>query len=77
MRRFVPIGILAVLAVAGCSDSTQVVTFVDGHGRVCTAAVLVDSDGDREATTMDCEYPPEGRVPGPTEFQEFPRQPEG
>lgn len=72
-----PAAVAAGLALlAGCSqngDSTEIVTFTDEHGRVCTGAVVVDSeDGDREVTALDCEYPPEGRKPGPPGYRDLP-----
>ncbi|MGW5639061.1 hypothetical protein, partial [Streptomyces sp. NPDC003832] len=56
----------ALLLLAGCSpptDYSEIVTFTDEHGRVCTAAVIVDqeqSEGDDyEISSIDCDYPPE------------------
>ena len=64
------------LLVTGCSqpsDYSEIVTFTDEHGRACTAAVVVDEDdGDREISTIDCEYPPQGREPGPTKYNRLP-----
>jgi hypothetical protein len=71
----------ALLLLAACSqpaaDRTEIVTFTDEHGRACTGSVVVDSeDGDREIVALDCEYPPEGRTPGPTRYQPVP-EPQG
>ncbi|WP_240662519.1 hypothetical protein OG946_29755 [Streptomyces sp. NBC_01808] len=70
------------LLVAGCTDpptdSSEIVTFTDGHGRVCTGSVVVDreqSEGtDYEITGLDCEYPPEGRSPGPDSYRPLPQR---
>jgi major membrane immunogen (membrane-anchored lipoprotein) len=73
----VPLGVAvaATLALTACSqsDRTEVATFTDEHGRVCTAAVVVDSeDGDREVQSLDCDYPPEGVTPGPSGYTDLP-----
>ncbi|WP_461007266.1 hypothetical protein [Streptomyces capparidis] len=72
---------VAVLVLAGCgtpTDYSEIVTFTDEHGRVCTAAVLVDQEenegDDYEITSIDCEYPPEGRTPGPTRYRPLPER---
>ncbi|MBV7698878.1 hypothetical protein [Streptomyces sp. TRM70350] len=72
----------AALLLAGCStaptDYSEVVTFTDGHGRVCTAAVVVDQEQnqgrDYEISSLDCDYPPEGRTPGPTGYSPLPER---
>ena len=68
--------LVTAVAVAGCSqpsDYSEIVTFTDEHGRVCTGAVVVDEDdGDREISTIDCEYPPQGTEPGPTRYTRMP-----
>ncbi|WP_221349485.1 YgdI/YgdR family lipoprotein [Streptomyces beigongshangae] len=67
------------LVLAGCgtpTDTSEIVTFTDEHGRVCTAAVIVDKEqnegDDYEVSSLDCEYPPEGRTPGPTRYSPLP-----
>ncbi|SFB98911.1 hypothetical protein [Streptomyces aidingensis] len=63
------LAVAGVLALAGCArnDRSEIVTFTDEHGRVCTGAVVIDGDdGDREMAALDCEYPPEGVEPGPS-----------
>jgi hypothetical protein len=63
----------AAVLLAGCADKTEVVTFTDEHGRVCTALVVDDGgDGDREPTAIDCEYPPPSRSPGPATVKPLP-----
>ncbi|MER6678185.1 hypothetical protein [Streptomyces sp. NPDC000983] len=69
----------ALLLLAGCSpptDYSEIVTFTDEHGRVCTAAVIVDqeqSEGDDyEISSIDCDYPPEGKSPGATRYSPLP-----
>ncbi len=48
-----------MVVLAGCADRSEVVTWTDEHGRVCTGVGVVDSDdGDREVTSIDCDYPP-------------------
>jgi hypothetical protein len=71
----------AVLVLAGCSpptDYSEIVTFTDGHGRACTATVVVDQEqnegNDYEVTSIDCEYPPEGKTPGPTRYRPMPER---
>jgi len=65
--------VTAAALLAGCADTTEVVTFTDEHGRVCTALVVDDGgDGDREPTAIDCEYPPPGRSPGPDTTKPLP-----
>jgi len=65
--------VTAAALLAGCADTTEVVTFTDEHGRVCTALVVADGgDGDREPTAIDCEYPPTGRTPGPDTSKPLP-----
>jgi hypothetical protein len=70
----------AALLLAGCTnpptDYSEIVTFTDGHGRVCTGSVVVDQEqsenDDYEITGLDCEYPPEGRSPGPESYRPLP-----
>ena len=70
----IPIAAAAVALLAGCADRSEVTTFTDEHGRACTATVVVDGDdSDREATTLDCEYPPQGRSPGATTQRPLPK----
>jgi hypothetical protein len=71
----------AVLLLAGCgkpSDYSEIVTFTDEHGRVCTAAVVVDQEqnegDDHEITAIDCDYPPEGQDAGPTRYRPLPER---
>ncbi|MEV0728111.1 MULTISPECIES: hypothetical protein [Polymorphospora] len=74
-RRFAAalLGVAVAASLVGCADDSEVVTFTDEHGRVCTALVVDDgSDGDREPTALDCEYPPAGRTPGATTQQPLP-----
>nr|WBO75906.1 hypothetical protein SBE_006648 [Streptomyces sp. SBE_14.2] len=70
---------VAAAVLTGCSpptDYSEIVTFTDEHGRVCTAAVVVDqeqSEGDDyEISSLDCDYPPEGTTPGPTHYSPLP-----
>ncbi|MFI1829582.1 hypothetical protein ACH41E_24530 [Streptomyces sp. NPDC020412] len=69
----------AALLLVGCSqptDYSEIVTFTDEHGRVCTAAVVVDQEqnegADYQVSSLDCDYPPEGRTPGPTRYSPLP-----
>ncbi|MFI9613325.1 hypothetical protein ACIHCM_16930 [Streptomyces sp. NPDC052023] len=69
----------AALLLAGCgtpTDYSEIVTFTDEHGRVCTGAVVVDQEqnqgDDYEIAGLDCDYPPEGRTPGPTRYSPLP-----
>ncbi|KOV74889.1 hypothetical protein ADL00_01015 [Streptomyces sp. AS58] len=74
-RRAALVGVAAagVLLLAGCADRTEVVTWTDEHGRACTGVAVVDSDdGDREVTSIDCDYPPEGRQPGEATWKPLP-----
>lgn len=72
----------AIWVLAGCSptptDYSEIVTFTDKHGRACTATVVVDQEqnqgNDYEVTSLDCEYPPEGKTPGPTRYQPMPER---
>ncbi len=67
--------VVGVLLLTACShsDRTEIATFTDEHGRVCTAAVVIDSDdGDREVQSLDCDYPPEGTAPGPSGYTGLP-----
>ncbi|MEU5977533.1 hypothetical protein [Streptomyces sp. NPDC047315] len=71
----------AALLLAGCSqptDYSEIVTFTDEHGRVCTAAVVVDQEqnegDDYQVSSLDCDYPPEGRTPGPTRYSPLPER---
>ncbi|MBW8700005.1 hypothetical protein MBT84_10405 [Streptomyces sp. MBT84] len=65
--------VVGMVVLAGCADRSEVVTWTDEHGRVCTGVAVVDSDdGDREVTSIDCDYPPEGRTPGPTTWKPLP-----
>ncbi|MGC9540374.1 hypothetical protein [Streptomyces sp. UG1] len=73
-----------VLLLAGCSsaptDYSEIVTFTDKHGRACTAAVVVDQEQnegeDYEVSSLDCDYPPEGRTPGSTGYSGLPERDE-
>ncbi|MFD3486824.1 hypothetical protein [Streptomyces sp. NPDC058665] len=71
----------AALLLVGCSaptDYSEIITFTDEHGRACTAAVVVDQEqnegDDYEMSTLDCDYPPEGRAPGPTTYSPMPER---
>jgi hypothetical protein len=71
----VPVAAAVVAILAGCADRSEVATFTDEHGRACTATVVIDGDDrDKEATTLDCEYPPAGRTPGRTTQQPLPKR---
>ncbi|MEV6957821.1 hypothetical protein AB0M97_01155 [Streptomyces sp. NPDC051207] len=66
---------LTLTACGGQAEPPYVATFTDKHGRVCTAVVTVEGDdGSREfdVTQPDCEYPPQGRTPGPDFTQSLP-----
>ncbi|MER6347678.1 hypothetical protein ACWC10_17125 [Streptomyces sp. NPDC001595] len=72
---------VAALLLAGCStptDYSEIVTFTDEHGRACTAAVVVDQEqnegADYEIASLDCDYPPEGRTPGPDRYSTLPER---
>ncbi|MFJ4466962.1 hypothetical protein ACIP2X_05490 [Streptomyces sp. NPDC089424] len=74
-------GAAALLLLSGCAaptDYSEIVTFTDKHGRACTAAVVVDQEqnqgDDYEVASLDCEYPPEGRTPGPTQYSPMPER---
>lgn len=72
----------AALLLAGCNnaptDYSEIITFTDEHGRVCTAAVVVDQeqneDDDYQISSLDCDYPPQGRTPGPTRYSPLPER---
>lgn len=71
----------AVLLLAGCgvpTDYSEIVTFTDEHGRVCTASVVVDQEqnegDDYEVSSLDCDYPPTGKTPGPTSYSPLPER---
>lgn len=75
------LGAGAVLLLAGCgvpTDYSEIVTFTDGHGRACTAAVVVDQEqnegNDYEVSSLDCDYAPAGRSPGPTGYSPMPER---
>lgn len=67
---------LVSVLVAGCGDSSEIVTFTDRHGRACTAAVTVGggTDADRQVASLDCDYPPAGTTPGPEGYRKLPRR---
>jgi hypothetical protein len=46
-------------------DQPQLLTATDAHGRACTLVAMVLASGQVDETTIDCDYPPEGRTPGP------------
>ncbi|WP_230205099.1 hypothetical protein [Parafrankia elaeagni] len=69
------LGLLGLMATAcGSNDRNEVVTFTDAHGRVCT--IIVNTDGDEgsdvDSSAPDCEYPPQGRTPGPATYAPLP-----
>ncbi|WP_066948620.1 hypothetical protein [Streptomyces lushanensis] len=64
--------VAGTLLLAGCADSSEVVTWTDEHGRACTGVAVVDSDGDREVSGIDCDYPPDGRQPGAATWKPLP-----
>ena len=73
----------AALLLAGCStptDYSEIVTFTDEHGRARTAAVVVDQEqnegDDYEMSSLDCDYPPEGRSPGDPRYSPLPEREE-
>jgi hypothetical protein len=78
--RLVPavITVGAALALTACGSQAEppyVSTFTDRHGRVCTAVVTVEGESDGrefDVTAPDCEYPPQGRTPGPDANQPLP-----
>lgn len=75
----VGVGALLLAACGNPRDYTEIVTFTDEHGRVCTAAVVVDQEqnegDDHEVSSIDCDYPPEGREPGPDSYRRLPERP--
>ncbi|UCM88552.1 hypothetical protein [Streptomyces marincola] len=85
LRQFgtaVAVGAAALLLI-GCgtpTDYSEIVTFTDEHGRACTAAVVVDREqnegSDYEVASLDCDYPPEGREPGPSRYLPLPERDE-
>ncbi|GEC02372.1 hypothetical protein SSP24_00270 [Streptomyces spinoverrucosus] len=87
MKRLRGIGVAvaagaAAMLLAGCNnaptDYSEIVTFTDEHGRVCTGAVVVDQEqnegDDYQISSLDCDYPPEGRTPGPTGYSPLPER---
>lgn len=64
--------------LVGCTeeenpDRTEIVTWTDEHGRACTGVVVVEGDDDdREVTSIDCAYPPQGQRPGRATTQPLP-----
>ncbi|CAM5646954.1 hypothetical protein [Streptomyces coeruleorubidus] len=59
--------LVGAVLLTGCAkpDRSEIVTWTDEHGRACTGVAIVDSeDGDREVSSIDCDYPPEGERPG-------------
>ncbi|MFD7437291.1 hypothetical protein [Streptomyces sp. NPDC059861] len=71
----------AALLLTGCgtpTDYSEIVTFTDEHGRVCTGAVVVDQEqnqgDDYEIAGLDCDYPPQGHTPGPTRYSPLPER---
>ncbi|WP_329081719.1 hypothetical protein [Streptomyces niveus] len=73
----------AGLLLTGCgvpTDYSEIVTFTDEHGRACTASVVVDQEqnegDDYEVSSLDCDYPPEGKTPGPTRYSPLPERDE-
>ena len=77
-----PISVAALTLAAGIhlvgcatADNSEIVTFTDEHGRACTAVAVKDGDdGDYEVSSIDCDYPPAGRTPGPVRHRELPRK---
>ncbi len=74
-------GAAALLLLTGCgtpTDFSEIVTFTDEHGRVCTAAVVVDQEqhqgNDYEVSGIDCDYPPDDRPPGPSRYLPLPER---
>lgn len=71
------LGALAVTLLAGC-DYSEIVTFTDEHGRACTVVAVVDQGDqtpEREASGIDCDYPPTGQSPGPVTAKPLSEQP--
>ncbi|MBH5337655.1 hypothetical protein IHE55_23940 [Streptomyces pactum] len=68
--------LIAVVLLTGCaeSDKSELVTWTDEHGRACTGSVVIDADdGDREMSSLDCDYPPAGTRPGRSTTTPVPR----
>lgn len=82
MTKKILLAIPLLFLAAACSvpaDDSQIVTFTDEHGRVCTAVIVIDQDDNRkagrEAQALDCDYPPEGRSPGASTYKPLPGGP--
>ncbi|HLU95374.1 MAG TPA: hypothetical protein VKZ89_00885 [Thermobifida alba] len=53
-------------------DWTELVTVVDAHGRACTLVATTLGTGAVDESSIDCDYPPPGREPGPAVRQSPP-----
>jgi hypothetical protein len=71
------VGVLGSITVlSGCSEPAPervyAESFTDAHGRACTFVYTTepgtdaDPGADTDISQIDCEYPPEGREPGPS-----------
>jgi hypothetical protein len=68
--------LMATALLAGCADSSEIVTFTDEHGRACTVILVIDREAyraaGRQASGIDCDYPPAGQSPGPATAKPLP-----
>lgn len=77
MKILLAVPVLVFAAGCAAADSSEIVTFTDEHGRACTAVVVNDQSDEggptgREAQSLDCEYPPAGKSPGPATSRPLP-----
>lgn len=53
-------------------DWTELITLTDAHGRACTLVATTLGTGAVDESSIDCDYPPPGREPGPAVRQSPP-----
>lgn len=71
--------LLTATSCVNSAETVDLVSFTNAHGAACTALVVIAAygseyiaSGDETESSIDCEFPPEGKTPVREERQAFP-----